>query len=101
MRACHLLHDVLFDSARRNPHKVAITCGGTSVEYGELARRTTALACSLVAGGVERGDRVLVLADNSIETVIAFWAALIANAVPVILHPQTKPAKLAYVVADS
>jgi len=101
MRACSLLHDLLVDSARRRPHHVAIVCGGASIDYGALVRRATGLACALVEGGVERGDRVVIFAENSIDTVIAFWAALVANAVPVILHPQTMPAKLAYVLADS
>jgi amino acid adenylation domain-containing protein len=101
MPACYLLQDLLFDSVRRRPDKVAIMCDGVSLDYAGLARRVTGLACTLVEGGVARGDRVLIFAENSIENVIAFWAALAANAVPVILHPQTKPAKLAYVIADS
>jgi amino acid adenylation domain-containing protein len=49
---------------------------------------------------VERGDRVLVLADNSVETAIAFWAVLAAGAVVSIVHPQTKTDKLAYMLDD-
>jgi amino acid adenylation domain-containing protein len=101
MRANFLLHDLLLDTARAAPQRIAITCGATSIAYGELARRAIALAGALERGGVARGDRVLVFGDSSIDVVVAFWAALAANAVPIVIHPQTKPAKLAYLVEDS
>jgi amino acid adenylation domain-containing protein len=101
IRASLLLHDLLFDSARRLSGKVAITCGTDAISYGELAQRVASLARALAGENIARGDRVLILGDNTIDTVIAFWAALAASAVPVILHPQTKPAKLAYVIEDS
>jgi len=96
-----LLHDLLFESASRHPDRVAITCADKAISYERLAREARSLSRELARSGVERGDRVLVLAENSIEVVIAFWAALAANAVPIVIHPQTKPAKLAYLMADS
>ena len=53
-----------------------------------------------MAGGVERGDRVVVFADNTVETVISFWAVLKANAVVSIVNPLTKSDKLAYLLND-
>jgi amino acid adenylation domain-containing protein len=96
-----LLHDLMFDSARRVPAKTAITSGRETITYGELADRVTGLATTFAHEGIERGDRIVIFAENGIDTVIAFWAALVANAVPVILHPQTKAEKLAYVIADT
>lgn len=101
MRACFLLHDLLGDAARDRPDATALTCGDAAVSYAALARRSDALAGALAAAGVERGDRVVIFADNSIAAVVAFWAALKANAVAVVVHPQTKPAKLAYLLHDS
>ena len=101
IRASYLLHDLLFDSARRVPDKIAIRSGHVSITYALLAHRAEALAAAFARGGVRRGDRVVVLAENGVDAVIAFWAAQAANAVPVLLHPQTKPNKLAYVLEDS
>lgn len=100
MRASYLLQDVLFDAAALVPDHVALTTRTGSITYAELARQACTLAATFAQGGVERGDRVVILGENSIEVVVAFWAALAANAVPVILHPQTRPAKLAYVIED-
>jgi len=96
-----LLHDYLGDSARRLPDKIALVAQGHRLSYAELDARSNALAHTLVARGVERGDRVMVFADNTVETVLSFWAALKANAVAVIVNPLTKTDKLEYLLADS
>ena len=77
---------------------VALVCKGERYTYGELDDRANALAHTLAASGVERGDRVLVFADNSAATVIAFWAVLKASAVVSIVNPLTKADKLAYLI---
>ncbi|HVU02561.1 MAG TPA: class I adenylate-forming enzyme family protein [Polyangiaceae bacterium] len=98
--ATPLLHDYLIHSAARLPEKVALVCGGKRLTYGELEARSNALANALVSRGVERGDRVLVFAENTVEAAIAFWGALKANAVVSMVNPQTKADKFAYVVRD-
>jgi amino acid adenylation domain-containing protein len=80
--------------------KIALVCAGQRLSYRELDARSNALANSLVAGGVERGDRVIVFADNTVETVVSFWAVLKANAVVSIVNPLTKADKLAYLLND-
>ena len=90
-----MLHDYLKAS-----DKVALVCAGQRLTYRELDARSNALANSLVAGGVERGDRVIVFADNTVETVVSFWAVLKANAVVSIVNPLTKADKLAYLLND-
>jgi acyl-CoA synthetase (AMP-forming)/AMP-acid ligase II len=90
-----MLHDYL-----KACEKIALVCAGQRLSYREIDARSNALANSLVAGGVERGDRVVVFADNTIETVISFWAVLKANAVVSIVNPLTKSDKLAYLLND-
>ncbi|MCE9579706.1 MAG: AMP-binding protein [Deltaproteobacteria bacterium] len=99
-RAIPLLHDYLHDAAARLPDKHALVCKGQRVTYAELDRRSNALAHALVARGVERGDRVVVFADNTVETVIAFWGVLKASAIVSIVNPLTKADKLAYLLDD-
>jgi amino acid adenylation domain-containing protein len=94
------LHDYLSACAQRLPHKEAITYGDDRITYAELDARANALAHSLITQGVQSGERVLIFADNCIETVVAFWAVLKANAVVSIINPQTKTDKLAYLLND-
>ena len=95
-----LLHDYLLQSARELADKVALVCIKQRLTYGELNARSNALANSLVSAGVERGDRVVIFADNTVETVISFWAVLKANAVVSIVNPLTKSDKLKYLLDD-
>jgi amino acid adenylation domain-containing protein len=104
MHAMHgaipLLHDYLAGSAARLPTKVAVVCAKQRVTYAELEARSNALAHTLQQRGVARGDRVIVFADNTIETVVSFWAVLKANAVVSIVNPLTKADKLRYLIDD-
>ena len=96
-----LLHDFLHDAAARLPDKIALVSRGERLTYGELERRANALAHGLARRGVGRGDRVVVFADNTPETVIAFFGVLAADAVAVVVSPQTKADKLRYLLDDS
>ncbi len=94
------LQDYLHDSARRLPDKVALVSRDDRLTYADIEGRSNALAHTLVQRGVSRGDRVVIFADNSAEAAIAFWGVLKANAVVSIVSPQTRAAKLAYLLKD-
>ncbi|MDB4933458.1 MAG: hypothetical protein JWP87_430, partial [Labilithrix sp.] len=98
--ATPLLHDYLVASARHAPEKVALVCQGRRLTYAELDRQSDAVARALRARGVARRDRVVVLLENGVEAVVAFWAVLKADAIVTMIHPQTKPNKLAYILTD-
>lgn len=98
--AVPLLHDYLTHAASRVCDKLALVCGGQRVTYGELEARSNAVAQHLASAGVARGDRVMIFADNTVETVVAFWAVLKANAVVCIVNPLTKSDKLDYLLND-
>ena len=51
--------------ARTTPDKVAIVCGAQRVTYGALEARVNRAARVLDHMGIERGDRVLLVARNS------------------------------------
>ncbi|MGD9527905.1 MAG: AMP-binding protein, partial [Pseudonocardia sp.] len=52
-----------------------------TVTYGELREQVGRARAGLVALGVGRGDRVVALAPNSVETLVAFLAAASLGAV--------------------
>ncbi|RMH42312.1 MAG: AMP-dependent synthetase [Deltaproteobacteria bacterium] len=94
------LHDYILRAARQWPDKVAVVYGDDRATFADLDARSNALAHALAARGVDRGDRVIVFADNTIETAVAFWAVLKANAVVSVVNPLTKADKLRYLVDD-
>jgi amino acid adenylation domain-containing protein len=98
--AIPLLHDLLMHTAQRLPDKEALTCKQERITYREMDARSNALAHALVERGVKRGDRVIVFADNTVETAVSFWAVLKANAVVSVVNPLTKADKLTYLLND-
>lgn len=94
------LHDFLEHSAKHWPDKEALVCGTRRANYAQLDQAANALAHHLVASGVARGDRVMVFGENTVETVVSFWAALKANATVCVVNPLTKRDKLDYLVGD-
>ena len=73
--------------ADRSPDAEALVSGGTRLTYGQLSERVSKLGRALVATGVDRGDRVVVVYPPGLEAVTAFLAVADIGAVFVGLNP--------------
>ncbi|NPV03124.1 MAG: AMP-binding protein [Syntrophaceae bacterium] len=93
-----LLQQFLEDSSRRYPDKVALIHRGERLTYDAINRRANQVAALLRSEGIRRGDRVAVFLDNCIEAVISLFGILKADAVFLMLNPQLKAPKLAYIL---
>jgi long-chain acyl-CoA synthetase len=96
-----LLHHAFEASCARLPAKTAIVCGEERVSYGELATRVDALAALLHARGVQRGDRVALYLESSVEFAVAVHAVLRLGAVFMPISALTKADKLVYMLSDT
>jgi len=85
-------------SAERFPDKTALVCGERRLTFLEIERDANRLAHALIRLGVERGDRVAVYLDNSVEAVLSIFAILKAGAVFLVVNPTVKSEKLAYIL---
>jgi amino acid adenylation domain-containing protein len=101
LRCPRLLHDSLRIAADAHPDKPAVIAGDQRVTYRELQERALRLARGLQERGVRRGDRVAIYLENSVDTVAAIYGALRAGAAFMVVNPQTKADKLAYILADA
>ena len=100
-RCPRLLHDSLKLAAAEHPDKPAVVTEDERVAYRELAERAARLARGLQDRGVRRGDRVAVYLENSADLVAAIYGTLMAGAAFMVVNPQTKADKLAYVLGDA
>jgi long-chain acyl-CoA synthetase len=96
-----LLHDFFSDTVERLPDKVALVCEDARFTYADLHNRVNALAATLRARGVMRGDRVALFLDNTPEMVVAVYATLQVGAVFMPVNPLTKQDKILYLLQDS
>ena len=88
-------------SAQKSPQKTALVCGEQRLSYQDLEAQCNRLAHALRDVGVQRGDRVAVYLENSVEAVITIFAILKAGAVFMPVNPTTKTDKLTYVLNNS
>lgn len=101
MRPQRLLREGLLASARRQPAKTAVVVEGVDYSYQQLADAANRLADALVARGLRRGDRVAVFMSNTWPCIVSIYAVLLAGGVFVVINPQTRADKLAYIIGDS
>lgn len=85
-----LIHHFLENSARRWPDKIALVHEDVRATYRQINSQANNLAAYFVEEGVVSGDRVVILLENSLEYVVAYYAALKAGAVAVPLNTELK-----------
>ncbi|MGH2597666.1 MAG: amino acid adenylation domain-containing protein [Actinomycetota bacterium] len=95
-----LLHHLLQRAAEIHPDRTAVEDGERSVTYSELEARSNQMAALLFEVGVERGDRVGLFLDKSIECIVGIYGALKCGAAYVPLDPRAPSARLAYIAGD-
>jgi acyl-CoA synthetase (AMP-forming)/AMP-acid ligase II len=66
--------DLLNLSARKYPGKTAVIFEGIRLTYGEVNDRANAIANSLMQMGIQKGDRVTLIADNTFEWIEMYFA---------------------------
>jgi fatty-acyl-CoA synthase len=89
-------------SAKRFPHKVCLSCYGSSLSYDKVLQEVLALAGYLQADcKVKHGDRVLLDIQNSMQFIIAYYAILRANAVVVPVNPMNLTSELEHYIDDA
>ena len=96
-----LVHHFLEFYARNTPAQACLTQGEVSHSYGETDATANQLARGLLDLGVEKGQRVGVLGENSYEHLVLLMAASKIGAVTVPLNYRLAPAELAFVIADA
>jgi len=97
-----LVTDLLNRSARLYPQRQAVQIvGGPSLTYAELSQRVEGVAALLARTGVERGDRVAVMAPAGLAFFDAYLGAARLGAAAVPLSTRLAPAEVARQLADA
>lgn len=95
------LFELLCEQAGRFPGHLAVICGERTASYRELADGAARIGAGLRGHGIGRGDRVGILVNNRLEWLEACVGAAALGAVAVPFSTWSKPAELAYLLADS
>ncbi len=95
------VHELLTRSARDHPDKTALVHGGRCACYEDLHTLSNRFANTLLRAGLEKGDRVIIVMENSIEQVAAYYGVLKAGLVCVEIHDRSTAAEASYCVENS
>jgi nonribosomal peptide synthetase protein BlmX len=95
------LHQIVEEQARARPDAVALDGQGAAVSYRELNRRAGQLAALLRARGAGPGQVIGVLAERSVEQIVAILAVLKTGCAYLPLDPVLPAARIAAILADA
>jgi acyl-CoA synthetase (AMP-forming)/AMP-acid ligase II len=93
--------DIFTTHAIVRPNKLALVCGERSLTYAELNTRAIRVANALGSLGVQAGDRVAVMAYNSIEGIEIAVGLSKLGAIQVPVNFRLREREVAYVLNDS
>lgn len=95
-----LIHQFIFESARRTPAAEALVYGERRLDYAALAQTVSEAAHGLLAQGLQKSERVAVYLEKNIENVAAMFGAAHAGGVFVPVNPLLKPEQVGYILSD-
>jgi len=95
------LHHLLRSAVRRYPNRPAILFEGARLSYRRLNHEANRFANALVALGVGKGARIVLLMPNIPQMVIAFYGTMKAGATAVFIPPVIEPEEIVRQVQES
>ncbi|MCB9110460.1 MAG: alpha/beta fold hydrolase [Anaerolineales bacterium] len=87
-------HHLLRSAVRRFPNRPAIFFEGAKLTYRALNHEVNRFANALLAQGIGRGARVVLLLPNIPQMVIGYYGTLKAGCTAVLIPPMTEPEEL-------
>ena len=96
-----LLHARFEGHAARTPDSIAIDWNGTeNITYAELDHRANHLAHLLIVSGTSVGDKIPLLLDKSVDTIVAILGVMKTGAAYVPLNPENPVERNLFIVQD-
>jgi len=92
---------ILWQNLYRNPEKTALTGPAGDVTYRDLIVMAARWGHAFIRAGLTRGERIALFLDDTPVFAAAFYGAVRAGFVPVLLNTQTKPELVKFYLADS
>ena len=95
------LATILADSAASHPDRTAVRLDERALSYRELDELSARVASWLAGRGITPGDRVGLMAPNTLEFVELYYGILRAGAAVVPMNPLFKSREVGYHLTDS
>lgn len=93
--------DILWQNLSRNPDKPALIGPAGTLTYAELVAEASRWGNAFLAAGLRAGDRIPFLLDDTPANLAAFFGAVRAGLVPVLLNTLTTVETLSWLLRDT
>lgn len=93
-----LVDDLVRHNSLTRPRDEALVVGNLRLTYGQLQDRIAEVSAALRGAGIGRGDRVAVLARNTLEYFLLYFATASTGSILVPLNFWHRPAEHEYVI---
>src|SRR5262245_35899407 len=81
--------------------EAVVAVGGGRLFYGDLWDRASRACGGLRADGLEPGDRVAVRYPAGMNWVLAFWGAVLAGGIAVVVNTRSARPEVEFVLSDA
>jgi amino acid adenylation domain-containing protein/non-ribosomal peptide synthase protein (TIGR01720 family) len=95
------LHELIAERAAADASSIAVRCGKDYLDYRGLAANAKRIASGLIDMGVQRGDRVGLIASRTPLSIAGILGIMEAAAAFVPLDPNAPAARIAEIVSDA
>ena len=95
------VQNYLKQTAEKFPEKTAIHFMGKELTYKQVYNYAKKLAAYLQSLGIEKGDRVAIMLPNTPQSIISYYAILMAGGIVVQTNPLYMERELEYQMKDS
>jgi fatty-acyl-CoA synthase len=96
-----LLHEVLRETVLKNPEKTAFENLGQDLSFSDLFHRIESLAGALAGFGIRKGDRVTILAENSVDYICYHYATGILGAILHVINTRLSEREMTWMVNNA
>lgn len=96
----YTIYSVIKRNARIYRSRVAWISGFQKVTYQQYLERVDRLSCGLLKEGIEKGDRIGVLGQNSLEFFYLYGATAKIGAIMLPINWRLKPEEVEYIISD-
>ncbi len=101
LEECQTLYDIISLGGNVAGNRVAIQYEGVHLNYTDLSTYTRGFVSYLKDQGLGKGDRLIMILENSLEYVIALFGALGAGAAVIPINPDTTTRTIDHIALNS
>ena len=94
------VYNIIKRNARNISEQTALISGNQRINYREFLKKVDQLACGLLGVGVRKGDRIGILADNSLEFFYLYGATAKIGTIILPINWRLNPEEIKYIISD-